>query len=672
MNPQRWKWLWTLALLVTVANALVVVWRLPVQKKLANDADEQAVQDAAGWIAPLPTGTRLLLLASNQDPTYFHFHTRLIYFLYPHRIDIALNQLPPDAASRYDGILAFGRMAPVLEARRKSGSNVWRLAERDTAASLFLAARFTTTVPFASPAPRLPFVARLLSGLFSIVIVVVLGALLLRLTLRAPPFGAWWANLAVAHLVGATAFAVAQQVCVLLTGKPLVWPVYALLLFLFLLWWRGRHTKHTSVGAQFMASNADRASNVGVPPNAGIAALANVSPNAGVNCNAGVINHAPTGKFLEIVTGNPGCWAALLLGVFTVLERLWLIGLDWDALAIWQLKARMLFLDGNLAAWQNTAPFPYAHFDYPLLTPLLTWWTYRHFDGIDLHWAQANGLLFYADLLVIFAASAIRYVPAWAALSAASLLSGLPEVTLHAVSGYADLPVSVYFLGAGVFLIRALNERETGAWPLVGWMLAGVILVKNEGLLACLSAFIVIGLHLYHSRLAPTDTPDNSRNKRASFVWLLAPGLAYLPWWLLKHRWALSNDVMQPVHPPHFTIRLLWWRMWYAILYGFGRQMLWLGPWFPAWGLLGVITLAGIAAAYRRRLHPARPLWLLAGIQLCGYIGIYMITPSALPAHIISSVDRLTLHVAPTLLLAALISCFSKETHAVQIPAQTE
>ncbi len=411
------------------------------------------------------------------------------------------------------------------------------------------------------------------------------------------------------------------------------------------------------------------------------------------------ISNSPLPGFFGRGVGGEGYYcAALLLGILTVLERLWLIGLDWDALAIWQLKAKMLFVDGNLAAWQNTAPFPYAHFDYPLLTPLLSWWTYRHFDGIDLHWAQANGLLFYADLLIIFAGSAIRYVPAWAALLATALLSGLPEVTLHAVSGYADLPLAAYFLGAGVFLIRALNERETGAWRLVGWMLAGVILVKNEGLLACVSAFGVIGLHFCHARrvfplvsadninkeasrvdsaeanaaklAAETGEPtepalssahDNLQAKRASFVWLLLPGLAYLPWWLLKHQWALSNDVMQPAHPPHFTIRLLWWRMWYAILHGFGRQMLWLGPWFPAWGLFGAVLLAGIAAAYQRRIRLARPLWLLAGIQICGYIGIYMITPSALPAHIISSVDRLTLHVAPTLLLAALLSCFGQE-----------
>ena len=655
------KLLWMLALLVAVANALVVVWRLPVQKKLANDADEQAVRDAAGWIAPLPAQTRLLLLASDQDPTYFHFHTRLIYFLYPHRIDLVLNQLPPDAASRYDGILAFGRMTKVLEARSEVLASDWRLAGHDSRASLICSTHLANLVPLASPAPRLPLVLRLLSGLFSIAIIIVLGALLIKLTLRAPPFGAWWANLAVAHLLGATAFAVMQQLCVLFAGKPLVWPVYVLLAILCLVALTpaplpkkpGRRENGV------MEGGAEQLQWRYIWPTLKFTArLYNVQSSDEANVSTSA---SPLPGFFGRGVGGEGYSLALFLGILTVLQRLWLIGLDWDALAIWQLKAKMLFLDGNLAAWQNTAPFPYAHFDYPLLTPLLTWWTYRHFDGIDLHWAQANGLLFYADLLIIFAASAIRYVPIWAALPATALLSGLPEVTLHAVSGYADLPLSVYFLGAGVFLIRALNERETGAWPLVGWMLAGVILVKNEGLLACLSAFVVSGVYLYHARRTPVDTPDNSPNKRASFVWLLSPGLAYLPWWLLKHRWALSNDVMQPVHPPHFTIRLLWWRMWYAILYGFGRQMLWLGPWFPAWGLFGVIALAGIAAAYRRRIRPARPLWLLAGIQLCGYIGIYMITPSALPAHIISSVDRLTLHVAPTLLLAALISCFSEE-----------
>ena len=393
------------------------------------------------------------------------------------------------------------------------------------------------------------------------------------------------------------------------------------------------------------------------------------------------------------------CCAALLLGVLTALERMGLIGLDWDAVAIWQLKAKVLFLDGNLSLWQNTAQFPYAHFDYPLLTPLLTWWSYRHFNAIDLHWAQANGLLFYADLLAIFAASALRYVPPVYALLATALLSGLPEVTLHAVSGYADLPLALYMLGAGVFLMRVLIERGNDAWPLVGWMLAGVISVKNEGLLACVSAFLVIGWYFWRARRVPPAVPaDNSivdidysastiagteqaagteitgntaaastgnalqqkAERRLSWC-LLAPVLAYLPWSLFKHQWNLINDVMQPTHPPHFTIRLLWWRMWYAMVYGFGKQLVWLGPRFPAWGLLGVIILAGGIAARKRRLVLTDPLWLLAGIQICGYMGIYMITPSALPAHIISSVDRLSLHVVPLLLLAALINCFFEE-----------
>lgn len=659
MNRTTLKWIWILALLVGVANATAVVWRLPVQRHLANDADEQAVQDAAHWIAPLPVNARLLLLVSNQDQTHFHFSTRLIYFLYPHRIDIASNGLPPDALSRYEGILAFGRMAPVLEARQRQDGTAWRMAGQDSRALLALSNRIANAAPLSTSESRLPFVVSVISGVFSLLAVVVSGVLLMALTLRAPPFETWWANLAVAHLIGAAAFAVVQTLCILCVGKPLVWPVYAIVAGLFVVWQRQPRT--------------------------------NRRRNRHILCWLSINNR-----------GYNLCLAALLLGVLTALERMGLIGLDWDAVSIWQLKAKVLFLDGDLSLWQNTAQFPYAHFDYPLLTPLLTWWSYRHFNAIDLHWAQANGLLFYADLLAIFAASALRYVPPVYALLATALLSGLPEVTLHAVSGYADLPLAVYMLGAGVFLMRVLVARENTAWPLVGWMLAGVILVKNEGLLACVSAFLVIGWHFLRApRVPPAIPADNStagivppasiiagmesaakteitgntattstgnasqqKQERRLSWWLLAPVLAYLPWWLLKQRWNLINDVMQPTHPPHFTIRLLWWRMWYAMIYGFGKQLAWLGPRFPAWGLLGVIILAGGITARKRRLAMTGPLWLFAGVQFCGYIGIYMITPSALPAHIISSVERLTLHVAPLLLLAALISCFAEEQRA--------
>ena len=151
MKRPTLKWIWILALLVGVANALVVVQRLPTQKRLAQDADEQAVQDAASWIAPLPANARLLLLVSTQDQTHFHFSTRLIYFLYPHRLDIASNSLPPDALSRYEGILAFGRMAPVLEARQRQNASSWRMAGQDSRVLLALSNHLANTAPLPTP-----------------------------------------------------------------------------------------------------------------------------------------------------------------------------------------------------------------------------------------------------------------------------------------------------------------------------------------------------------------------------------------------------------------------------------------------------------------------------------------------------------------------------------------
>ena len=59
------------------------------------------------------------------------------------------------------------------------------------------------------------------------------------------------------------------------------------------------------------------------------------------------------------------------------------------------------------------------------------------------------------------------------------------------------------------------------------------------------------------------------------------------------------------------------------------------------------------------RVDTGDALWALCAIQAVGYAGIYLITPWPLLAHLNSSVDRLWLHLAPSLLLAALIGCFS-------------
>lgn len=615
-NPLSKRWLaalWALAALVALVNALGMARRAPLLRQQVNGPDEQAAQAAARWMRPLPPNARVLALLSKRDVRPGWFRIRLNYLVYPRRYDATWDTLPADAARHFDYVLAYHSAQSVIPAP-------WNRLATVKRASLFAPAAGKAAqsgqAAGGKRSPPLVLAARILAGLFGLAVVVALGALLLSRTVPGPPFAAWWGNLALAHLAGAAALAWLVTLAALATHRLLVWPVYIAALLLAPGWRQAR---------------------------------AWLFPQARTEAQ----EHSPQ-------TTGATLWRAFLigllaLGALTALERGWLVGFhwigEWDSYAIWQFKAKAFFLDGDLSLLRNASRFEYAHLDYPLLVPLQTWWLYRHFGAVSEGWAQLAGFCFYLDALALFAAFAARAVSRSDALLGTALLAALPVLASHALSGYAEVPMAAYTLAIGGCLVSLLVARETASVPLLAWLLAGVALVKNEGLLACLSALLVVALYALRAsgtkRLAA----------RSWLLWIGAAACAYLPWFLFKRQGHLSNDLLSPKSHPPFTAALLEWRLGYT-LRSFALQLARVGPWYPCWGLLGLLVPVGLFAAVRRRVWLSGPLWLLSLFQLLGYTGIYLITPGSLAFHIGSSIERLVLHIAPNLLLAALLACF--------------
>ena len=190
------------ALLVAAVNALVEVRRLPIQRHLADDANEQTAQQVAQWIHALPFQTRVAIVVADGEPTGFWFRSRLTYLALPHRLNFPTNPFSPNKPLPCDAIVAYGnghlRLPSGCEpiARAPNGLLAVPLAQKTLFAALL-------TAPPASPAPRYPVVVRFLCVLVGAATIVVLGGLALGATLRAPPFPFWWANVACAHLTGA-------------------------------------------------------------------------------------------------------------------------------------------------------------------------------------------------------------------------------------------------------------------------------------------------------------------------------------------------------------------------------------------------------------------------------------------------------------------------------------
>src|SRR5579862_647005 len=138
---------------------------------------------------------------------------------------------------------------------------------------------------------------------------------------------------------------------------------------------------------------------------------------------------------------------------------------NWDAWAIWNLRARFLAAGGSLAhrAW---SPLLGSHPEYPLLTSafLARAWTYGHTTSAAL--PIAVSCLFFLALISL----ATGGVAVWRSGSL-GLLLGLSLVAtptlVHVVPDqYADIPLACYFTGA---VLLAFLER-----PVLAGLLAGL------------------------------------------------------------------------------------------------------------------------------------------------------------------------------------------------------
>src|SRR5581483_8075586 len=197
--------------------------RAPLLWQQVNGPDEQAAQAAARWIRPLPSDARVLALLSKQNVRPGWFRIRLTYLVYPRRSEATWGALPARAARRFDYVLAYHSAQAAVPAS-------WnRLATVERAALCVSAAGETAqSAQAAREAPLSPMalIGRALAGLFGLAVVAALGALLLSRTVPCPPFAAWWGNLALAHLVGATAITWLVTLIALATHRLLAWPVY--------------------------------------------------------------------------------------------------------------------------------------------------------------------------------------------------------------------------------------------------------------------------------------------------------------------------------------------------------------------------------------------------------------------------------------------------------------
>lgn len=163
---------------------------------------------------------------------------------------------------------------------------------------------------------------------------------------------------------------------------------------------------------------------------------------------------------------------------------------DWDAWAIWDMKARAFFVDGGVDGYlERSVALEFSWPSRPPLTALAQAFLYTALGGSSETAGRLLHAAIYASLLAFFFALVRRSCDTTPAAVGTALLATLPNVAYHATSGVANLALGVYLLAQIVALLHAFDRGGRWAFAVAGIGAGLACLARDEGRwLACLAA----------------------------------------------------------------------------------------------------------------------------------------------------------------------------------------
>src|ERR1051326_3681801 len=140
---------------------------------------------------------------------------------------------------------------------------------------------------------------------------------------------------------------------------------------------------------------------------------------------------------------------------------------NWDAFAIWGLKAKVVTYDSlrSTPAYFHDASLSYSHPDYPLLLQFLTSGVYAAMGHVD----DPLGKIVLPPLFAAYGAitfMALRWrLPRNQSILLTAILLAVPLCTRWAGSGYADVPLTLFYGASIFFLVKWLDESSGKSSP---------------------------------------------------------------------------------------------------------------------------------------------------------------------------------------------------------------
>jgi Dolichyl-phosphate-mannose-protein mannosyltransferase len=325
---------------------------------------------------------------------------------------------------------------------------------------------------------------------------------------------------------------------------------------------------------------------------------------------------------------------------------------EWDAWAVYNMKARFLFRAGN--DWRDLfrEPTGWTSPDYPLLIPagIAACWTL--IGGETVAVPITFGLLFAIATVGVVYNSVPLLRGKNQGLLAGLILVCTPFLIIHGANQYTDVPLG-FFLCATLALFHlqdTLPEQpyrffEHGFLVLAGVMLGLSTWTKNEGFL-----FLVAIFAARFAALVPMKGVKSYSRQLGSIVIGLVPVLLVVIYF--KVTIATPNRMLFPPQGPGFFEKLLDIPRYWIVLNAFVTEGLVFGRWVVSFTacLLFYLLLIGLSIKQKEVTNVVASIIAL-GIMLIGYFMAFVMSPLDVSGHIATSLNRVLLQLWPSFIL---------------------
>lgn len=330
---------------------------------------------------------------------------------------------------------------------------------------------------------------------------------------------------------------------------------------------------------------------------------------------------------------------------------------EWDAWAIWNLKARFMVRGGEY--WRELFSTPIVHPGYPLLVPsaVARVWTWI---GAESHVAAvvAAALFTYATPAVVV--GSLARLKGWTpAIWGGVLVLGIASFTTYGSWQFADLPLAFLILTSVVLIACDQQSSETRRFAVLAGAAVGLAgLAKNEGLP------FTIGMAAFYSGSQLLRGGGERVMRVALFL------VAALPFWLILlaiHRASPSVGMVAALADASIMERVTDPGRHAVVIDAIGgRAWVWGGIW-PV-GMLPILAVALWAGGWRidpRHRAAAGTAAAALVVMALSYYFAYLVTPYDLGWHIATSFDRILIQIWPTLVwLFCLVAAFDDGARA--------